>query len=667
MDTTITLHNLQPHGPKNLLMKAPRTLTRLQPIRGGDDQEYFTLDELDDEYDDDDEYEYYEVDDQSQDDSNDGKSEESTALPEMNDSLSTPSDSRMSRVKRNMIPKVPLAMRAISMPDLSSVSRNLSTVSNNFISNSQSLSLEVAKFLSVHAYASASIGAGAVCLLLIQLILTRTKILPWESRRTRNAKNKAKKKYGDYSKGYPDEEELVDLDEAKKDGLIKKYWVKATSALVPNTLVHWFHSARLSVSEIKTRMGMQLANAVSFLRKKRVVLDGEKPLNDINSPLTGEAVAITEDYEADSLKGEHLPLEEVVQVEELQQQLDALKESHQSLEQEYEASLRMLHDARLELRKLKSKQITDEDVESQKEQMEGTIKNLESKYKQQMKDQIERLKNQTAEKIRTEISAEYEQKLESQYEQLNREKRQYEEEFLSSPIFQQYVNEASAEKIEEAVTSAVEVTTAQLQAKSREEMARVREAIQKVLERERRMMKEQVARTTSEVRDWMKKQQLEQLQRREEQLIGEARELGLIEDGAKEEDAAMASDMVDRRTISRRRQPARQNDSTARYTGSSLYEERRREVEERRREVEDRRREAPGRLFEDEQYDTRGNYYPKQANYDEDDGEMSGELEGEVPEQRSPNRQRQSPRYATTNIYKEAAKRRQQRRREQGM
>eukprot|EP00956_Cyclotella_meneghiniana_P002743 scaffold3225_cov65-Cyclotella_meneghiniana.AAC.9 len=637
-------------------MKSPRTLARLQPIRGGDDLEYFTLDELDDEYDDDDEYEYYEVDDdQSEDDLNDGKSEEPSALPEVNDSLSTPPGSRLSRAKRSMIPKVPLAMRAISMPDLTSVSRNLSTVSNNIISNSQTLSLEVAKFLSVHAYASASIGAGALCLLLIQLILTRTKILPgiqWgRRRRTRSAKNKAKKKYGDYSKGYPDEEELVDLDETKKDGLIKKYWVKATSALVPNTLIYWCDSVRLTVGEMKASIGVHFVNAISFLRRKNVVSEGEKMLNDVNSPMKVEAATITEDFKAD--KEEHLPLEEAEQIEELQQQLDVLKDSHQSLEQEYEASLRMLHDARLELRKLKSKQNADTDAESQKEQMESTMKNLESKYKQQMKDQIERLKNQTAEKIRTELSAEYERKLESQSEQLSREKKQYEEEFLSSSAFQQYVNKASAEKIEEAVTSAVEETTARLQAKSREEMARVREAIQKVLERERRMMKEQVARTTSEVRDWVKRQQLEQLQRREEQLRGEARELGLIEVGAGEEDATMASNMVDRRTISRRRQPARKNDSTARYTGSSLYEERRREVEERRRETS-------GRLSEDEPYDTRGNYYPKQANYDEDDGEISGELDGEVPEQLS-------PRYESTNIYKEAAKRRQQRRREQGM
>jgi hypothetical protein len=160
----------------------------------------------------------------------------------------------------------------------------------------------------------------------------------------------------------------------------------------------------------------------------------------------------------------------------------------------------------------------------------------------------------------------------------------------------------------------------------------------------------------------VKQQQLEQLQRREEQLRGEARELGFLEEqpeetevdvDEKDEDVAMAGDVVDRRRGGRRQQTRPEESINNRYTGSSLYD--------------DRRRSALRRV--DNESD-RGNYYPDQANEyyenEEDDG-TAGELEDEVPRQRAPQRQRQSSRYASTNIYREAAKRKQQRRRDQEM
>jgi hypothetical protein len=227
-------------------------------------------------------------------------------------------------------------------------------------------------------------------------------------------------------------------------------------------------------------------------------------------------------------------------------------------------------------------------------------------------------------------------------------------------------------KIEEAVANAVEETIEQQEAKSREEMARVRDAIQKVLERERRMMKEQVAKATSQVREWVKRQQLEQLQRREEQLRGEARQLGLLQEeqnkdievdvSEEDEDVAMAGDVADRR-IGGRRQSSRRvaSQERERYAESSLYDDRRRGVEERRRSVRDQR----------------GNYYPEQDNEytEEEDGYMTenddgnaGEVEVDTERQQPRQRTRQPPRYTSTNIYKEAAKRKQQqRRRDQGM
>jgi hypothetical protein len=643
-------------------MKTPSPLARLDNIRGGDNLEYLLDDLEDDEYDDD-EYEYYEVEDETEEEEPSSLSE----LPEVQ--TDKPSKRRVLPIRRLALPK------SISIRSIGTSMPNLSTLQRNLISNSQNLSMEVVKFLSVHAYASASIGAGALCLLLVQIVLTRTALFPGlkSSGRRRKSLNKKqkKKKYGDYSKGYPDDEDVVDLDEAKKVGFIKRYWKKATDILVPDSLVYWFQNVGMSVGDMKSRMGMKLASVASYVWRKPSITAGEELLKDIDDTSRHAKVEAEFSTPKSFATEQNASLKETEKVDELKQQLETLTDSHQSLEQEYEASLRMLHEARLELRQLKSSQ-SNNDEDSQKEEMEATVKALETKYRQQMKEQIERIKNQTTEKIRAELIAEYDEKLQAQSELADAEKKKYEKEFLSSPAFQQYLDEASAMKIEEAVANAVEETIEQQEAKSREEMARVRDAIQKVLERERRMMKEQVAKATSQVREWVKKQQLEQLQRREEQLRGEARQLGLLEEEqtrdievdayGEDEDVAMAGDVVDRR-MSGRRQSSRRGASQERerYTETSLYDERRRGVEERRRSSRDQR----------------GNYYPKQANdytegedgyvTDNDDG-TAGEVEDDIDRQRPPQRTRQSPRYTSTNIYKEAARRKeQQRRRDQGM
>jgi hypothetical protein len=62
----------------------------------------------------------------------------------------------------------------------------------------------------------------------------------------------------------------------------------------------------------------------------------------------------------------------------------------------------MLHEARLELRQLKSKSSFGENgegTEGEQKVMESTIKKFEQKYKQQMREQTERIKAQTEEKI----------------------------------------------------------------------------------------------------------------------------------------------------------------------------------------------------------------------------------------------------------------------------
>ena len=653
------------------IMKTPRPLARWDKIRGGDSLDYYTIDELDDEEYGDDEYEYYEVD---EDDEADDAYEEYEEEPSSVEKATVPKISRMSKVKGSIVIPKAISIKAIT-PSLP----KLSVLQHNLITNSRNLSMEVVKFLTVHAYASASIGASALCLLLVQIVLTRTKVFPgitWGRRRKSAKKKKAKKKkkYGDYSKGYPDEDDVVDLDEksSKKNGVLKRFLSKATNAMFPTSLVYWFDSVSFSVGTIKSRMGMKLANAMSFIWKKNVSVDSRKGELKATAKLSAAEEVDVGSAATDLSSTNESSLKEAEMLDELQQQINTLTDSHQSLEQEYEASLRMLHEARLELRQLKQ-QTSSTDEESQKEQMESTIKELEIKYKQQMKDQIERLKNQTTEKIRAELSAKYEEKFRAQTEQLDLERKQYEDEFLSSPAFQRHVDEASAVKIEEAVANAVEETIAQQQAKSREEMARVRKAIQKVLERERRMMKEQVSKATSQVREWVKRQQLEQLQRREEQLRGEARELGFLEEQQEEidvdeddEDVALAGDVVDRRVVGRRDSSRREENKT-RYTGSSLYDERRRGVEQRRRNAS-----RSARRAEPVDNDPRGNYYPERSGefYDEEDdrgmaAEENGdasEMDEEIPRERAPQQQKSS-RYTSSNIYREAAKRKQQQQR----
>ena len=76
--------------------------------------------------------------------------------------------------------------------------------------------------------------------------------------------------------------------------------------------------------------------------------------------------------------------EDIAQAEELKQQLDTLSESHNSLEQEYEASLRMLHEARLELRQLKQEQQQSKQQQSEGDGSGGSEEAVQQKQKQQM-------------------------------------------------------------------------------------------------------------------------------------------------------------------------------------------------------------------------------------------------------------------------------------------
>ncbi|EJK66128.1 hypothetical protein THAOC_12967 [Thalassiosira oceanica] len=251
--------------------------------------------------------------------------------------------------------------------------------------------------------------------------------------------------------------------------------------------------------------------------------------------------------EARTLSSPTSDQESNMRAEELQRQVDELTENNSSLEQEYEASLRMLHDARMELRQLQSIQqdatpgASSEDVEELKrahqEQLEAVARNLEAKYKSQMKEHADRVRTQLAEKIRPSVEAELREQiepvvheevreiLEADMEKRLEDERERQQEELDAN-FQSAVDEAVSQELDGLVDEAVADALEEERTRSREEMTRVREGIKLALERERRAMKEQVRKVTVQVREWVVRQQQDQLLQQAAQLQEEAERFG---------------------------------------------------------------------------------------------------------------------------------------------
>ena len=268
-------------------------------------------------------------------------------------------------------------------------------------------------------------------------------------------------------------------------------------------------------------------------------------------------------------EGSGLLVEEAVRkAEQLQNELEAMTDSHNSLEQEYEASLRMLHDARMQLRRLQQQQQqgnNDADIanasdntreEQQKVVLETMAKELEAKYKAQLKDKIERVRTQTAAQLRLELEAEIREEFTSQQQQqqlmtssntsvmeeeertkleeqlrsemeerLSESKVQMESKFASD--FQRAVDEASSLEVNRILDNAIQAAVQAEKSKSKADMLRVRRGIQKILEKERQLMREQVMRVTQQVREWVANQQREQLLQQAAVLQEEAERFGV--------------------------------------------------------------------------------------------------------------------------------------------
>ena len=287
----------------------------------------------------------------------------------------------------------------------------------------------------------------------------------------------------------------------------------------------------------------------------------EKDMNDD----VGTTAARNKSYN-DKGSGLLVVEEAVRKAEQLQNELDALSDSHNSLEQEYEASLRMLHDARMQLRRLQQQQqqqqqgnndadianaISDNTREEQKVVLETMAKELEAKYKAQLKDKIERVRTQTAAQLRLELEAEIREEFTSQQQQLMKtsmmkdEERTKLEEQLRSEMeerlseskvqmeskfasdFQRAVDEASSIEVNRILDNAIQAAVQAEKSKSKADMLRVRRGIQKILDRERQLMREQVMRVTQQVREWVANQQREQLLQQAAVLQEEAERFGV--------------------------------------------------------------------------------------------------------------------------------------------
>eukprot|EP00574_Skeletonema_japonicum_P000813 CAMPEP_0201738758 /NCGR_PEP_ID=MMETSP0593-20130828/45421_1 /ASSEMBLY_ACC=CAM_ASM_000672 /TAXON_ID=267983 /ORGANISM="Skeletonema japonicum, Strain CCMP2506" /LENGTH=661 /DNA_ID=CAMNT_0048232985 /DNA_START=125 /DNA_END=2110 /DNA_ORIENTATION=- len=232
-----------------------------------------------------------------------------------------------------------------------------------------------------------------------------------------------------------------------------------------------------------------------------------------------------------------------IDVKWLKQKLEKMSESRDSLEKEYEASLRMLHDARMEVQKMKIDVQTAMDnsarEEEQRKKMDTMINKLDMKYKNQMKEQLEQLRNKMESKLRSKVQLEMQERMESQLQErmeeqdeqleekvqqrLGVERSKYQEELNRK--FKQEVDDAVSAEIGSVLDVAVNEAVQRERQKAREEMVRVRQGIQKVLERERKLMREQVRRATGQVREWVVKQQQDQLLQQAGQLQEEAQKL----------------------------------------------------------------------------------------------------------------------------------------------
>jgi len=365
-------------------------------------------------------------------------------------------------------------------------------------------------------------------------------------------KNSAKS-YGDYSAGYPDDDDSVmDLDaleestapSAKKE---KRQWKMVSSNVAQNAWI-WICAlgGRGVAPSIPTTVEAANESKVDSVTDNISRTASEPPPGDTTASAASLPNGPKDDAESTtSPAGE---ADAIAKAERLQRQLLTMTESRDSLEQEYEASLRMLHEARIELRsdrkieQSRRASTAEDDENSQKQRIERAVQKLEAKYKAQMKERIERIRERMEGELRAEVEAELTETLAPKFRNEAEAERTKAEEKMRDDAERRLVKsesrireearkesqrtateeaeEGKRRAIEEAVRSALE----EERERSREELLRVREGIRIVLERERRAMREQVRGATGQLREWVARERRGQLLQQAARLQEEAEE-----------------------------------------------------------------------------------------------------------------------------------------------
>jgi len=365
------------------------------------------------------------------------------------------------------------------------------------------------------------------------------------------------KTYGDYSAGYPDDDDsvmdldLIALDEtatapsrrtsAKKE--TRRWKMPAPRALISSDLAQnaWISIRALGGRRVASSIPKSIpttAEAAKAANRSEVDLANDNISGTASKPLPGDTTSDTTTSSASSPNGANDNSESTTfeKAERLQRQLQTMTESRDSLEQEYEASLRMLHEARIQLRR-------DRQLEqSQKQRIETAVQKLEAKYKAQMKERIERIRERTEAELRAEVEAELTETLAAKFRNETEAERTKAEERMREDAERRLVESESrireeareesqriaTEEAEEgkrlAVEKAVRSALEEERERSREELLRVREGIRIVLERERRAMREQVREATGKLREWVARERRGQLLQQAARLQEEAEE-----------------------------------------------------------------------------------------------------------------------------------------------
>lgn len=209
------------------------------------------------------------------------------------------------------------------------------------------------------------------------------------------------------------------------------------------------------------------------------------------------------------------------EMERLRCELDTLSQSHTDLAREYDASLRMLHEARMQLRKVMLQQQRQKErrtVDTTTEEGDGdddrtTNSQLHAKIEASVRKELTSTLQTEMDSKRAYIERQLRKEMEIQIAQAEARVR---DEMESDR--QHDVDVAVADAVANAIRAERE--------RSSIVIARMRQGAKVVLDRERQAMNDRVRKTTSQVREWVVRQQQEHLLKQAVVLQEEAERFG---------------------------------------------------------------------------------------------------------------------------------------------